>query len=264
VLRGARIAVVVASVTGCLVLASSAPAATLLGDYQLQGTRSSSGPGSDLTDVVGPDTFQTESVMGTSRQVLAFPLGSGVRMSPVGFGSATPTYSVVTTFRLDAVDDYRKILDSSGGISDDGIYDHDGTADYFGVNEFTSGGVFSPGVYATVAILSEPPSSTKIFVNGSQVVDANETLPVTIDSLRFFVDDGTTTDENSAGAVSCIRVFSGALTASEVSAIGASPTCQPPPPPTSAKKKCKKHKKKHKRSAESAKKKKCKKKKKKG
>jgi hypothetical protein len=264
VLRGARIAVVVATVTGCLVLASSAPAATLLGDYQLQGTRSSSGPGPDLTDVVGPETFQTESVMGTSRQVLAFPLGSGVRMSPVGFGSATPTYSVVTTFRLDAVDDYRKILDSSGGVSDDGIYDLDGLADYFGENEVKSpSAVFSPGVYATVAILSEPPSSTKIFVNGSQVVTANETLPVTIDSLRFFVDDGTTTGENSAGAVSCIRVYTGALTDAEVGAIGASATCQAPPP-QSTKKKCKKHKKKHKRSAESAKKKKCKKKKKKG
>jgi hypothetical protein len=78
--------------------------------------------------------------------------------------------------------------------------------------------------------------------------------------------------ENSAGAVSCIRVYASALTDTEIGAIGASPDCiahpaapQPPAPQspgTAPKKKCKKHKKKH-RSAASAKKK-CKKHKKQG
>ena len=91
------------------------------------------------------------------------------------------------------------------------------------------------------------------------------TIPVVTDTLRFFKDDGTS--EESAGAVSCIRVYSGALTDAEVCGDRRQPDLRtrqrPSSPPAAAettKKKCKKHKKKH-RSAESAKKK-CKKKKK--
>ena len=81
-------------------------------------------------------------------------------------------------------------------------------------------------------------------------MSALTTIPVVNDTLRFFKDDGTS--EESAGAVSCIRVYSGALTDAEVSGIGASPTCGPVSAPVSppaaaetTKKKCKKHKKKH-------------------
>ena len=264
-LRGARIAPVVVAVVCGLAFAAAAPAATLVGDYQMQGTRASSGPGPDLTDVgTGANAFQNDTVMGSSRQVLAFPLGNGVRMSPAGLNGDSAT-SVVTTFRFDAVNEYRKILDYSGGVSDDGIYDKDGLASFFGTTEFVSSNpVFSPGTYATIAITTKPIATTKVYVNGTQVIGADETLLTALDSLRFFVDDGTTGDEDSAGAVSCIRVFAGTLTDGEVGAIGASANCQPPsvPPAHSqaTKKKCKKHKK-HKRSAESAKKK-CKKKKK--
>ncbi len=123
--------------------------------------------------------------------------------------------------------------------------------------------VFAPNTYATVAVTSAPPTQLKVFVNGAlvaQAAQADQTIPVVSDTLRFFKDNdaGGTQNEDSAGAVSCIRVFSGLLSDSEVKAIGASANCQAPPAP--AVKKCKKHKKKH-RSAESAKKK-CKKKKK--
>jgi hypothetical protein len=74
------------------------------------------------------------------------------------------------------------------------------------------------------------------------------------DTLRFFKDNGS---EESAGAVSCIRVYSGALTDAEVAAIGASQTCAPHASSAPHKKKCKKKKRKH-RAAEA--KKKCKKK----
>jgi hypothetical protein len=101
-------------------------------------------------------------------------------------------------------------------------------------------------------------------VNGSLQLDDTKTEPVIADTLRFFKDNvtGPSTGEDSGGAVSCIRVYSGVLTDAEVGGIGASPTCGTgtPPPTTTTKKKCKKHKRKH-RSAESAKKK-CKKKKK--
>jgi hypothetical protein len=254
-----------------LLLASSSSGATLAGDYQLQGTRASSVPGPGLTDV-GTNSFQTETVLGSTRQVLAFPLHSGVQMTPsVGTGSVP--YSVVTTFRFDNVgipgDAYRRILDPSNGTADTGFYVLQGMVTYFPevVDQVTSPSVvFGANVYATVAVTSSPPSPSKIYVNGIEALNANETLPVVANTLRFFKDNSS--GEESGGAVSCIRVFKGALTNAEVSGIGASPTCAAPPSPspsqpsssTPVKKKCKKHKKKH-RSAESAKKK-CKKKKK--
>jgi hypothetical protein len=107
---------------------------------------------------------------------------------------------------------------------------------------------------------------TRGYVNGNFVVQMNSPMDVSSNNLRFFVDNtsGGATGENSGGAVSCIRVFLGALTDQEVTAIGANPRCGAPGPPSTpstpaTKSKCKKHKKKH-RSAESAKKKKCKKK----
>ena len=258
------------AIVAALIGASTASAATPIGDYQLQGTHASSGAGPALLDVGGSNSFQNDSVMGTSRQVLAFPLHSGVKMTPTGLGSTNPAYSVVTTFRFDAVDGYRRILDPSNGTVDDGFYIQDGKARYFGPGLTGPDVVFANNVYATVAITSLPsPATTKFYVNGSLQIDAPQTEPVVADTLRFFKDNDTpSTDEDSAGAVSCIRVYEGVLTSDEVAAIGASPTCGTPPStpsnPSSAavtpKKKCKKHKKKH-RSAESAKKK-CKKKKK--
>jgi hypothetical protein len=266
---------VCALVLGAALLASSASAATLVGDYQFQGTRASSGPGPALTDIAAGNAFQTDNVMGSSRQVLAFPQHSGVQMTP-SVGNGSVPYSVVTTFRLDNVSNtvptsYRRILDPSNTTADAGFYTYQGMADYYGdtIDEVTSPSVvFADNVYATVAITSLPPTASLIYVNGNQVVTAPETLPVVADTLRFFKDDGSPSDEESAGAVSCIRVYGGTLTAAEVAAIGASPDCiahpaqaQPPAQTPATKKKCKKHKKKH-RSAESAKKKKCKKKKK--
>ncbi len=258
------------AVVAALIGASTASAATPIGNYQLQGTRASSGAGPTLLDVGGSNSFQNDSVMGTSRQVLAFPLHSGVKMTPTGLGSTNPAYSVVTTFRFDAVDGYRRILDPSNGTVDHGFYVQDGKARYFGPGLTGPTVAFVNDVYATVAITSLPsPATTRFYVNGSLQIDAPQTEPVVADTLRFFKDNDTpTTDEDSAGAVSCIRVYKGVLTSAEVAAIGASPTCSTPPStstpanpaPTAPvtptpKKTCKKHKKKHKkRSAESAKK----------
>jgi hypothetical protein len=247
------------------VLACAAPAgaATLIGDYQLQGTRASNGPGAALTDLgAGANSFQTDTVMGVSRQVLAFPQHNGLRLNPTG--TTGSTYSVVATFRLADVSSYKRFLDSTNGTSDSGFYSHTGMADYYdNGNDYESpSAVLFNNTYATVAITQlYPPASalSSIYVNGVLAAQHGTAYPVLGDTLRFFKDDGAV--EESAGAVSCIRVFSGALTAAEVSAIGASATCAVPALPplegTGFHKKCKKHKKKH-RSAESAKKK-CKK-----
>jgi hypothetical protein len=245
---------------GVLLFASSASAATLVGDYQLQGTHASSGPGPALTDIGSGNAFQTDTVMGVQRQALAFPEAGGLQMSPTGLGGGD--YSEVVTFRFDTSDgpNYNRVLDSTDGNGDAGFYTIGGTLDFYDAEGFdhTSTPLLSDDVYATVAVVvrnSAP--DVRGFVNGNPVIDFAEAYPVVADTLRFFKDDS---NEDAAGAASCVRVYSGALTDAEVGAIGASPTCSAPAapaPPVRKKKKCKKHKK-H-RSASSAKKKKCKK-----
>jgi hypothetical protein len=251
------------AMTIALLGASTASAATLTGDYQFQGTRNSSGPGPVALDIgAGGNSFQSDNVFGTTRQVLRFPEGSGVQMFPAGVGLGS--YSVVTTFRFDEVDGYRRILNPHNNddtSSDRGLYEYSGLAAIYpdGPEVDSSQVVFAPNNYGTVVMTSEPPIRTKVYVNGSLVAEAPETIDVEGDALHFFKDEGTST-EQSAGAVSCIRVYSGALTDAEAGAIGASPTCGTVASPSVKKKKCKKHKKKH-RAAEA--KKKCKKHKKK-
>jgi concanavalin A-like lectin/glucanase superfamily protein len=269
--RGGRWILIGIVLAACVVPASTASAATLIGDYQFQGTRSSSGPGPDLSSINAIGTFQNENVMGSSRQVLAFAQGSGLQMAPTGFTSSTPAHSVVMTFRLLDDTDYNRILDWSSGTADSGIYDHDRAVTYYRPFEAVESPapVFGSNTYSTVAVTAADGPTTRVFVNGNPVIQSPHSETVIGDALRFFVDNssGGNTDEDSAGAVSCIRVFSGVLSDSEIGAIGASPDCiahpsaQQPPAgsPDAAKKKCKKHKRKH-RSAESAKKK-CKKKK---
>jgi hypothetical protein len=246
---------------------STASAATLIGDYQFQGTLASSGAGPVLTKVGGGTSqFQNDTVMGSSRQVLSFPVDSGVQISPAGVG--TGSYSVVTTFRFDNTASYERILDTTDGTSDKGIYVSGSVTDPgYGYPFYSSSPppyqvtgentrAYADNVYATTAIVVSPPSLTSIFVNGALELTGTTGVTPLSDTLRLFKDDSS---EESAGAVSCIRLYSGGLSASDVAAIGASPTCG-----TVAtaphKKKCKKHKKKHR--AADAKKKKCKKKKK--
>ena len=272
--RGRSVSFVGMAVIATAVWASSASAATLIGDYQLQGSLASSGAGPALTKVGGGTSqFQTDNVMGSSRQVLAFPVDSGVQISPAGVG--TGSYSVVTTFRFDNVAHYERILDQTIGTADAGLYvsgdaldpsrgylfyTNTPTMPHYQVSSDTD--VFANSVYATTAVVVAPPSLTTVYVNGARQYAPGEPAdgrtPIN-DTLRLFKDDSS---DESPGAVSCIRLYSGGLSAAEVAAIGASPTCGTvASPPAATKKKCRKHKRKH-RSAESAKKKKCKKKKK--
>ena len=248
----------------CLLLAAPAGAATLVGDYQLQGTLASSGPGPALTDVGSGNSFQSDTVMGTPRQVLTFPDGNGLQLNPTGLPSPGQ-YSEVLTFRFVTVaPDYYRVLDSlaGGGAADSGLYVRDGRLDFYdqsSSNDFESpSALFTSNTFATVAMVMVGfPTGTTVYFNGAPVATFPGDYNLGSDTLHFFKDNGSS--EESAGAVSCIRVFSGALTDAEVAAIGASPNCAPPAasPATPHKKKCKKKKKKH-RAAEA--KKKCKKK----
>jgi hypothetical protein len=266
--RGRVVAFAGAIAIAAAAWASPASGATLIGDYQLQGTKASSGPGSSLGGINDVGTFQTENVMGATRQVLAFAQGTGLSTQAATIPS---TNSVVVTFRLLDDTGYNRILDWSAGTDDSGIYDHNRKANYYRPSSQaveSPGTVFGSNTYSTLAVtmLSGTSPLTRAFVNGAQVLQSPHSESPIGGYLHFFVDNtsGGNTGEESAGAVSCIRIYSGILTDAEIAAIGASPDCiahpaQATPLPGQTKKKCKKHKRKHR--AADAKKKKCKKKK---
>ena len=234
------------AVAACLTIATASSAATLVGDYQLQGTRASSVGGSTLTDIgVGPNTFRSEVVMGVSRQVLTFPQGGGLQLSPSGLAASTDPYSEVLTFEFTQAinppsgNGYARILNSSPGTLDNGLYDDLGAIDiYIKPVDHQGSPVLADNTYATVALVVGS-SETRSFFNGTlQSVFAGG-YPVVADTLQFFKDNEGGGEE-ADGAVSCIRVYRGALTDGEVAAIGASPTCGTTGQRAAALAKCKK------------------------
>ena len=86
-MRQVLLALALATLVSILLLFPSRPASALTlpkADYQFQNTRSTSvGSAPALTDIgPGTNTFTTTTVDGTSRKVLSFPQGNGVKLSP--------------------------------------------------------------------------------------------------------------------------------------------------------------------------------------
>jgi hypothetical protein len=169
------------------------------------------------------------------------PKGNGLQVG--NFGSSG--YSTVVKIRLDQTNNYRRILDTTNGSDDDGLYSLDGFAYLLAFPESGSSAnaVFFAGEYAEVAVVSSiavggSPAYTKVYVNG--VLET--TLPVDqtpTGTLRFVKDNtsGGTTEEESGGAIACIRVFNTALSDAEVAQIHAAGGCTnagAPPPDTTA------------------------------
>jgi hypothetical protein len=256
------------------VCAQGASAATLVGDYQFQGTlNSSGGVGAPLTSIgPGAGSFLTAPVLGSTRSVYAFPQHNGLRIAPAGIPTSDTPYSIVTTFELDQVSGYRRILDQFDNTDERGLYVHNGKLDFYlgvGAEQESAAVLVGAGSFFTLTATIDASgpgvgSGSQFYFNGTRVIASSIAFGLSANALRLFKDAAVpTTDEDSAGRVSCVRVFSGVLTDAEVAAIGASASCGGPPPitATSAKHKCKKKRKHHRASA--AKKKKCKKKRKK-
>jgi hypothetical protein len=260
--------------------AQGASAATLKANYQLQGNRASSVAGApDLTDLGAGNAFAPDTVSGTSRQVLSFPMGSGLRLATTNSLISNSSYSAVMLFRLADVSGYRRLIEFKNGVSDIGVYVLDGKLDFYlrsGPTTFTDFGganaVFAPNTYAEVAIVlgyDTGIGGNRLtgYVNGAlQVSGAPDPFDDTLlpggggAGLNFFQDNtsGGATGEDSAGAVACIRAYDGTLTQADVNQIYDDQTCPTKPPATASRtKKCKK---KAKKKAAASKKKRCKKK----
>ena len=191
-------------------------------DYLFQGSLGSSlGGDPDLARVGGGSgVFTVDTRTGTT--VLRFAGGRGLRLTPTTGVIRSSAYTIELLFRFDFVSEYRKIIDFKNGSDDSGLYVLDGCLTFFPRerNAITSIG---PDSYVQVVLTRDSSGRVVTYLNGVRqfafadtrgLAEVNEKK-----TLRFFVDDNTTTGEDSSGAVSQIRLFDQPLTATEVAAL---------------------------------------------
>jgi len=217
-----------------------ADAATLRAEYRFQGDLASeiaSAP--DLANIGEGNSFAFERINGIGRrQVLRFPEGNGLSLNTTGLVNPTSN-SVVVVVRLASTSGYRRILDFAGGVSDTGLYNLDGRVALYGANS-SSENVVLNNSYAEIALTNAAVAGgseqVTAYLNGTEVAAGKASAGFDLGSgqLRFFRDNtiGAFPGEESSGAVSCVLVYDGTLTASEVGQVADDPTLCPAPRPS--------------------------------
>ncbi len=197
--------------------AQAVPAATA--DYYFQGSLESSlGTAPDLVEVEsGSTAFTADGTTGVT--VLRFAGGRGLALAPTTHVIRSSGYSIEILFRFDLLAGFRKVIDFKNGSTDDGLYVLDGCLTFFPKEQDALTRIGSDS-YVQVVLTRDAADRVVGYVDGVRQFAFDDRGGLAkvggSDSLRFFVDDVTTTQEWSSGAVSQIRLFDQALTANEV------------------------------------------------
>jgi Concanavalin A-like lectin/glucanases superfamily len=197
--------------------ADGVPAATA--DYYFQGSLESSlGTAPDLVEIEsGSSVFTVDGRTGTT--VLRFAGGRGLALAPTTHVIRSSDYTIEVLFRFDLLAGYRKVIDFKNGSADDGLYVLDGCLTFFPKEQDALTKIGS-NAYVQVVLTRDPADRVVGYVNGVRQFAFDDRGGIAkvsgSNTLRFFVDDVTTTGEWSSGAVSQIRVFDRSLTANEV------------------------------------------------
>jgi hypothetical protein len=215
----------------------SAGAATLRAEYRFQGNLASEvGGAPELVNLGQGNRFAFERVDGLGRhQVLTFPRGNGLSLATAGLVDPANN-SVVVVFRLAETSGYRRILDFSGGTSDNGLYNLNGGVVLYG-GDGASRSIVLDDSYAQIALTNAAApggaEQATAYVNGVEVAAATISQDFGLGSgvLRLFQDNtsGPGKGEESAGAVSCVLLYDGVLTADEARQVAGDPTLCPAP-----------------------------------
>ena len=226
----------IAGICGLLLgLAVDAQSQALTADYQFQNSRSSSVAGAPaLTDLIRPgqtcpaycNAFATETVQGQSTTVLTFPYDNGLSLSPTtSVLTNNGVYSIGVLVRFTDLDSqYTRIIEFKNGTNDRGLYFYNHQLVFY------SYGIYGPTIvaenqYAFVVLTRDGAGMITAYVNGLQQFTINDSANQygVIDGnnvLRFFQDNLTgSSGEDSAGAVSRIRIWNGVLSAGQVATL---------------------------------------------
>ncbi len=201
-------------------------------DYRFENSLVDSVGAATELSLIGTDAtgFIDEAVLGQTRPVLTFDRGGGLALTPASevIGSE---YTIELVFRFDRLDGWAKIIDFNDATEDCGLYSLDGRMDFWPITS-GFGAALEADSYAHVVLTRDATGTVVAYANGTRQLSFHDSGDIAVidanDTLRLFSDDRTTSNENSAGAVSRIRLYDGPLTASEVAALAAELPITPP------------------------------------
>jgi hypothetical protein len=215
------VAAIAAAVTAAVLAQGATAVVSLKADYQFHNNRASSVPGApDLVDLGGGNAFATESVGGCATRVLTFPQGNGLQGDT---SSVVPSSleTIVLDFRFADVSSYRRLIAGANGpLADTGLYVHNGKLDWYDASEAVPDNEGAPAIAANdhveVSLIQKvhPMGMDQLigFVNGVQQFDYRSMFRVGLQPI-LFQDEA---NEESAGAVSRVRIYDNGVTPAEV------------------------------------------------
>lgn len=217
-------------VAGCaaaiLLTGTSAMAAPILvHQYQLNGTLAD--------DFAGPSLTAHGGTLNATNY--AFDANEGLTLAN---GINAYDYSIVLDFEFSDVGGYNKVLDFEAQGSDEGLYVYNSEMYYY---PFAAGPpIIPPNTMIRMALTRDGASdAVSGYVNGVlqfTFTDSGDGAAFdAVDNLiTFFMDDfATSLGEASGGIVDTIRIWDGALSASEVADLGSLSEPAPVPEPSS-------------------------------
>ena len=132
-------------------------------------------------------------------------------------------YTVQITFELDSFDSWRKILDYSELVDDNGLYTYNDDLQFVAhgqdVEFSTSSSFFMPNTPAVVALTRDGTGHMIGYVDGVRAIEFDDQISSGAFSgpdANFFVDDATTTIEETNGVIFDIVIWNRVLGASEL------------------------------------------------
>ena len=196
--------------------------AALTHDYLLQNSLADSLGGPSLLSFGG----------NLSASGYAFTANHGLSVSGALANGAD--YSIALDFNFTNLNSYRKVLDLHNRTSDSGLYTLDTRPIYY-TGQTGLAGAVSSGVNATMVLTrSAGTQVVAAYVNGVQQFSGGDGLDPAIfngpnNIIYFFMDDTVITGNDPTGTVKRIRIFDGALSATEVSNLDSIATSTPEP-----------------------------------
>lgn len=198
-------------------------APVLKADYKFRNNRRSTSPAAPaLFDCGsgGTSTFATENVDGVNRTVLRFPEANGLQLVDATSVIPRNRYTIVVKFRFDDVTGYRRVIDFSRALSDDGPYVLNGQF-VFHPNALDTPVNIDADEWVNLVLTRSQAGRLRGYVDGTQVFDVTDPTAGKIgelNTLRFFRDNDNR--EESSGAVSRIRLYDNGMTPAQVAALG--------------------------------------------
>ncbi len=135
----------------------------------------------------------------------SFGPNQGLDVSGLNINSSGP-YSIELRFSFTDLSGYRKIIDFGNLISDAGMYDLNGQANFYPVA--SGAAAFLPNTPATLLFTRSATGDVKVYVDGAEQLSFHDTQDYSLlSALNFFMDDyATSTNEASGGFVDYIRI----------------------------------------------------------